>query len=134
MGHLRSNDRSINTYCTPVQDKNLPDHSTMNVAIPFVVLALVACAHSAPNGEEAAAPATSDTPSAMFEGDLAAIQTSLLDVKAAGEDLGVIEGKLEKLVTQKEAIAGAEKLLQDAVDKSGLVNGWKPIDDGGVDR
>jgi len=115
MGHLRSNDRSINNYCTLVQDKNPPNSFTMNVAISFVVLALVACAHSAP--AEKLAP----EPSGMFEGDLDAIQGSLLDIKSAGEDLGVIEGKLKTLMDDKSKIQDAEGLLQAAVANTDLV-------------
>merc|ERR1739848_924262 len=110
MGHLRSNDRTINTYCTPVQDKNPPNHFTMNVAITFVVLALVACAHSAPQG--------SYSTNKMFEGALDDIQGSLADIKIAEGDLASIEGRLGALAEGKADIADVDVLLDKAVDKN----------------
>jgi len=115
MGTLRSNDRSNNNYCTLVQDKNPPNPSTMNFAISFVVLALVACAQSQLySGNK------------LFSGDADAVQGSLEDIAAAGSDLTKMETKLETVVNSKADIEAAETTLQTAVDKTVYTQGWKP--------
>jgi len=88
----------------------------MKFAICFVVLAFVACAYAKPAGVYSTNTA--------FEGDLDSIQGSLDDIKNAGADLGVIEGKLEGLAAKKADIEAAETALQTAVDKTAYANAW----------
>jgi len=92
----------------------------MNFAISFVVLALVACAHSSP------AEGGKYTEKKTFEGDIDEIQGMMLDITSAGEDLGRIEGKLSQIVAAKEKFSTAEVLLETAVNKDTYENKWKP--------
>jgi len=83
----------------------------MNFAICFVLLALAACAHSAPTDEK------KYTDNTMFEGDMNEIQGMMLDIVSAGQDLQMIEGKLSQVLAAKDDFITAEKKLEAAVDK-----------------
>jgi len=94
----------------------------MNFAICFVLLALAACAHSAPLPEE-----TKYSTNKMFEGDMNDIQGALLDIQTAGQDLQTEEGMLEQVVAKKADFEAAEKTLEAAVTNV-YQNEWKPKD------
>merc|ERR1712055_647116 len=106
---MGTNDPTIEASTHTLQDKKLPTPSTMNFAISFVVLALVACAQSQLySGNK------------LFSGDADAVQGSLEDIANAGADLT----KMETVVNSKATIEAAETTLQTAVDKTAYAQAW----------
>ena len=65
------------------------------------------------------------TDSKFFEGTLDDIQGAIEDMLLAGEDLEVLERKLEELVNQKHVIFDAEAILEAAVNATGYNDIWK---------
>ena len=62
--------------------------------------------------------------SKFFEGNLDSIQGAIEDMLLAGEDLEILEAKLEELVANKDTIFSAETLLEQAVNASAYSNLW----------
>jgi len=93
----------------------------MKFAPYFIALALFSCANAAPapegNGKY--------TDSRFFEGTLDSVQGAIIDMLMAGEDLDIMEAKLEELVKQRQVIFDAETLLEAAVDASVYDNEFK---------
>ena len=92
----------------------------MKFAPYFIVIALFFCANNnaAPYGNG------KYTASKFFEGTLDDIQGAIEDMLLAGEDLEVLEKKLEELVAQKGVIFKAEQILEAAVNATGYNNLW----------
>ena len=86
--------------------------------VPYLfVFGTFMCAYAAPGGKYSA--------SKFFEGNLDSIQGAIEDMLLAGEDLEILEAKLEELVANKDTIFSAETLLEQAVNKSAYSNLWK---------
>ena len=80
-------------------------------------------------GDASEEPATK-----YFVNNLDGIQGALEDISKAGEDLNIIENKLEGLVTESVKIFKAESVLEEAVDKNVYLNSWKSSGKLFVDR
>jgi len=91
----------------------------MKFAPYFIALALFSCANAAP------APEGQFTDSKFFEGTLDSVQGAILDMLIAGENLDIMEAKLEELVRQKQVIFDAETILEAAVDAAAYDNEFK---------
>ena len=59
-----------------------------------------------------------------FENGLDEIQGAILDTIAAGEDLKLVETRLQNIVDASSFFYRAESAIEYAVDASGYTNGW----------
>ena len=62
-----------------------------------------------------------------FENNLDSLQGALEDISKAGEDLEIIETKLEAIVDGSALVYKAESVLENAVGKTVYTNAWKSI-------
>ena len=89
---------------------------------PFfvVVLALSATIQAKPEGDYG-----TEGDGRFFENNLDGLQGALEDISKAGEDLVVLETKLEALVDGSALIYKAESVLENSVSKDAYINAWK---------
>ena len=62
-----------------------------------------------------------------FENNLDNLQGALEDISKAGEDLEIIETKLEAIVDGSALVFKAESVLENAVAKTVYTNAWKSV-------
>ena len=93
----------------------------MKFAFCIAALALMATIEAAPGGMHG----TPDSEASYyFEANLDSIQGALEDISKAGEDLGVMETKMEALVDGSAQIYAAETALETAVDSAVYTNAF----------
>merc|ERR1711963_68547 len=93
----------------------------MKFVLCFAALACMATIEAAPAGTYGT---PDSTPSYYFEANLDSIQGALEDISKAGEDLGVMETKMEALVDGSAQIYAAETALETAVDSAVYTNAF----------
>ena len=86
----------------------------------FVALALSATIQARAEGDYG-----TDGKGRYFENDLDGLQGALEDISKAGEDLKILETKLEGLVDGSALIYKAESVLENSVGKDVYINAWK---------
>merc|ERR1719511_616057 len=92
----------------------------MKFAFCIAALALMATIEAAPGDY-----GTPDSEASYyFEANLDSIQGALQDISKAGEDLGVMETKMEALVDGSAQIYAAETALVTAVDSAAYTNAF----------
>ena len=89
----------------------------MKLSVCLIALSLVAAVHSAPEGKYST--------SRYFENKLDDVQGAITDILIGGENLKIMEGKLQALVDDSQKIYDAEIVAEDAVDKNAYDNAWK---------
>ena len=93
----------------------------MKFALCIAALAFMATIEAAPAGTYG----TPDFPASYyFEANLDSVQGALEDISKAGEDLGVMETKLEALVDGSAQIYAAETALETATDSTAYANAF----------
>merc|ERR1712223_766487 len=96
----------------------------MKFALCIAALALMATIEAAP-ASTGGTYGTPDFPASFyFEANLDSIQGALQDISKAGEDLGVMETKLEALVDGSAKVYAAETALETAVDSAAYANAF----------
>ena len=94
----------------------------MRFAILIAALASIVAVNAIPAGTYG--DADGEPKSKYFENNLDGIQGALKDISKAGEDLKILENKLEAIVDDSAKIFKAESVLEDAVDKTAYLNPW----------
>ena len=92
----------------------------MRFAFCVVALALCAKIQARPEGDYG-----TEGDGRYFENNLDGLQGALVDISKAGEDLKVLENKLECLVDGSALIYKAESVLENSVGKDVYINAWK---------
>ena len=89
----------------------------MKLSVCLIAFSLVAAVNSAPEGKYST--------SRYFENKLDDVQGAITDILIGGENLKIMEGKLQALVDDSQKIYDAEIVAEDAVDKNAYDNAWK---------
>jgi len=92
----------------------------MRFAFCVVALALCAKIQARPDGDYG-----TEGDGRYFENNLDGLQGALVDISKAGEDLKILETKLEGLVDGSGLIYKAESELENSVGKDVYNNAWK---------
>ena len=92
----------------------------MRFALCVVVLALCATIRARPEGDYG-----TEGDGRYFENNLDGLQGALEDISKAGEDLKILETKLEGLIDGSALIYKAESVLENSVGKDVYINAWK---------
>ena len=92
----------------------------MRFAIFVVAFALSATIQARPEGDYG-----TEGNGRYFENNLDSLQGALEDISKAGENLVVLETKLEALVDGSALIYKAESVLENSVSKDVYINAWK---------
>merc|ERR1712113_1085588 len=103
---------------------NQISNPVMKFALCIPALAFMATIEAAP-ASTGGTYGTPDFPASFyFEANLDSTQGALQDISKAGEDLGVMETKLEALVDGSAQIYSAETALETAVDSAAYANAF----------